>query len=233
MLINMMIVGGLGIMIKYVLVPGFKSNEIYGKNVELFFLGYDRHQWGTIHLISSLAFLSLLVIHIILHWKMVNSIFSKMIIKRNQRRIIGFTLVLASSLLALGPLFISPVVNDSMGHNRHAYAFHRNDTLENSNFNNNPVEIKDKQIEVQKDKQNEHIHSGELDIEIFGNMTIIEVSEKYNISSSYLKSQLGVPKTTPDGSKLGQLRKRHNFTMRDVKFIISNELKDFSQNEIY
>ncbi|MGM0528699.1 MAG: DUF4405 domain-containing protein [Bacteroidota bacterium] len=69
MFIFLAMMTGLGLMIKYILVPGSKRWEIYGRNVDLTFLGLDRHGWGTVHLICSICFLVLLAIHIILHWK--------------------------------------------------------------------------------------------------------------------------------------------------------------------
>jgi hypothetical protein len=70
---------GIGLLMKYVLVPGYKRWEIYGRNVGLFFWGLDRHQWGTIHLIIGLIFLTLLVLHIILHWSLVVGIYRSMV----------------------------------------------------------------------------------------------------------------------------------------------------------
>jgi hypothetical protein len=46
MFIDLMAVAGLGFLMKYVLLPGYKINEVYGSGVELSFLGLDRHQWG-------------------------------------------------------------------------------------------------------------------------------------------------------------------------------------------
>jgi hypothetical protein len=85
MFLVMMAVAGIGFMIKYVLVPGSERNEIYGKGVELFYWGLDRHQWGNIHLILSLILLFLLLLHIFFHWNQIvhvlgvrqNSLFKK------------------------------------------------------------------------------------------------------------------------------------------------------------
>lgn len=39
MFVALALMAGLGFLIKWVLVPGFKRNEIYGSNVELGFFG--------------------------------------------------------------------------------------------------------------------------------------------------------------------------------------------------
>ena len=78
-------IAGIGLLIKYVLVPGHQRWEIYGRNVSLFLWGLDRHQWGTIHFIIGLVFLSLLVLHVVLHWSMVVGVYRRLIPNRFAR----------------------------------------------------------------------------------------------------------------------------------------------------
>ncbi len=59
MLLCMAAIAGIALLIKFVLVPGYQRWEIYGRNVELYFWGLDRHQWGTIHLLFGLVFIAL------------------------------------------------------------------------------------------------------------------------------------------------------------------------------
>ena len=66
-------IGGIGFLMKYVIVPGYLRWEIYGRNVDLFFWGMGRHEWGTIHLVIGFVFLALLVLHIALHWGMLSA----------------------------------------------------------------------------------------------------------------------------------------------------------------
>ena len=79
MLMLMMAIAGIGFLMKFILLPGYLRNEVYGKNVDLYFLNLDRHQWGKIHLILSIAFLLFLLLHIILHWKVIVCVFSRMV----------------------------------------------------------------------------------------------------------------------------------------------------------
>jgi len=103
-------IGGIGLLIKYVLVPGYQRWDIYGRNVSLFFWGLDRHQWGTIHFIIGLVFLALLVLHIVLHWQMVLGIYRKLIPNRFARRITALILICVTSLLFAFSYFIKPEV---------------------------------------------------------------------------------------------------------------------------
>jgi len=101
---------GIGLLIKYVLVPGYLRWEIYGRNVELFFWGLDRHQWGAIHLVIGIVFLALLVLHIVLHWPMIVSIYSKMIPNRFARWITALILIFITIFLLAFSYFVKPEV---------------------------------------------------------------------------------------------------------------------------
>jgi len=101
---------GIGLLIKYVLVPGYQRWEIYGQNVSLFLWGLDRHQWGTIHFIIGLVFLALLVLHIVLHWQMVVGIYRKLIPNRFACWITALILLVLTILLFAFPYFVKPKV---------------------------------------------------------------------------------------------------------------------------
>jgi len=103
-------IAGIGLLIKYVLVPGYQRWEIYGRNVSLFLWRLDRHQWGTIHFIIGLVFLSLLVLHIVLHWSMVVGIYRGLIPNRFVRRVIALILLMVTVLLFTFPYFVKPEV---------------------------------------------------------------------------------------------------------------------------
>jgi len=101
---------GIGSLIKYVLVPGYLRWEIYGRNVEMFFWGLDRHQWGTIHLVIGIVFLALLVLHVVLHWSMIICIYSKLIPNRFARWITALILIFVTIFLFAFPYFVKPEV---------------------------------------------------------------------------------------------------------------------------
>ncbi len=103
-------IAGIGLLIKYVLVPGYQRWEIYGRNVSLFLWGLDRHQWGAIHFIIGLVFLALLVLHIILHWQMIVGIYRGLIPNRFARWVIVLILLVITILLFAFPYFVKPEV---------------------------------------------------------------------------------------------------------------------------
>jgi hypothetical protein len=105
-------IAGIGLLIKFVLVPGYRRWEIYGRNVSLFFWKLDRHQWGTIHLSAGLVFLGLLALHVILHWSMIVGIYRGLVPNRITRRLAATILVCITVLLLAFPLLIRPEVHD-------------------------------------------------------------------------------------------------------------------------
>ena len=99
MFIIMMGIAGLGLLMKYILIPGKDRWAVYGNKVDLYFLGLDRHEWGSVHVILSYFLLILLAFHIILHWKMILCIYRKIIDSRMIRTISAATFVISSLIL--------------------------------------------------------------------------------------------------------------------------------------
>ena len=108
MFVLLMAMAGFGFLIKYVLVPGFQRNVVYGYGFELELWGLNRHQWGTIHLVVSLFFLLLLLLHIAFHWKMIGCFCSQIIPNRRVRIPITILFSFLLVLLLVGPLFLTP-----------------------------------------------------------------------------------------------------------------------------
>ena len=115
LLLCMASIAGIGLLMKYVLVPRYQRFEIYGRNVELFFWGFDRHQWGTIHLAIGLVFIALLFLHVVLHWEIIVTIYRKLVPAPLMRNIIAAILIGLTALLIAFPCFVKPKVREA-GH---------------------------------------------------------------------------------------------------------------------
>lgn len=110
-------IAGIGILIKHVLVPGFQRLEIYGRNVDLFFLGLNRHEWGTIHYAVGWTFLALMVLHIVLHWTAIVGICRRLIPNRQARWIAAAALLALTVFLVIFSALVKPEVREG-GHMR-------------------------------------------------------------------------------------------------------------------
>jgi len=113
-------IAGIGFLIKHVLVAGFRRWEIYGRNVELLFWGMDRHEWGTVHYIIAWVLLGLLVLHVVLHWKMIAGTYRRLIPGRALRYTIAIVLAGLVILFLIFPLLVTPDVREhGRGMGRH------------------------------------------------------------------------------------------------------------------
>ncbi|WP_298238425.1 DUF4405 domain-containing protein [uncultured Algibacter sp.] len=101
---------GTGFLIKYILIPGKERWVKYGNNVELYWLGMDRHEWGTLHLILGLVLLALVIVHIFLHWKIIVGVYKKLIAQPLTKKIVALAFLFLCLLLIFGSFFIEPKV---------------------------------------------------------------------------------------------------------------------------
>jgi hypothetical protein len=99
---------GLGLLMEYIMPPGRRLWEIYGSNPYITWLGWDRHDWGDIHFYLALAFLALLVLHIILHWSQILGLFHNLIPDEASRFKVFIVFVIVSVLLISFPFWITP-----------------------------------------------------------------------------------------------------------------------------
>ncbi len=112
MFVLLMAIAGIGLLMKFVLIPGRERWAKYGRHVELYLFGMDRHEWGTIHLYLALILLGVLTLHLILHWQMIVSLFQRLITTPRTRTVVLWIFLLASLLLLYFPFLISPEVED-------------------------------------------------------------------------------------------------------------------------
>ncbi len=110
MFIMASVIAGIGLLLKYVLLPGRSARVIYGERTELFYLGLNRHDWGAVHFWAGLIFILLLIVHIILHWRMIGCIFRRMFEKSLTRWILIMLVGIVPLLFVAAPLFITPDV---------------------------------------------------------------------------------------------------------------------------
>jgi len=223
MFLLMMLIAGIGFLMKYVLVAGFKRNIDYGVNIDLQFLGLTRHQWGDIHLILSISFLILLIIHIILHWKFILCTFQRMIPTKGKRITIVAIITVLSLLLISFPLFIRPekVSHEPNYKNKNHKSYNLDSNHSKSQDSTDIVDILT-HTDKNKLKNNSEKHNMEFkEYEVLGYQTLQFIADKYNIPASVIAKDLNLPSTVAD-EKLGSLKKQYNFTMNDVKKSIHN-----------
>lgn len=217
LLVLLVLMAGFGFLIKYVLLPGTQRNSKYGSNIDLEFLGMDRHQWGNIHLIISIIFIALIILHIILHWDMILCILDKMIPRKTVRNLLLATLTIFTITLFISPFLVSPVqVN-------HENNF-RNRTERLERAGREAITQKKVIIETQtplKEKIEVSTHDkAKEEYDVHGTQTIDEVSAQYNVPANYICKELKVSENNKY-QRLGRLRKEYGFSMSEVSNAIA------------
>lgn len=119
---------GIGFLIEFTLISGQKRRVIYGENVDLYFMGMDRHQWGNLHLILGFILIGLLVLHIFLHWNIIKSVYNKAIKRPILNKVIASGFLVICLLLIFLPLFIKPEIKTNGKQKKHAVeSLHKKD----------------------------------------------------------------------------------------------------------
>ncbi len=116
MMLVMAALAGLGFLMDLVLIPGRERVLRYGRDVELYMLGWDRHDWGWLHEILGLTLLGLLVLHVVLHWGQIVGIYRRLISRAALRKIVAVVFAAVTVLLLLFWLGVSPDVRESTDH---------------------------------------------------------------------------------------------------------------------
>lgn len=94
-------VSGIGILMKYIMPSNYSVRREGATSYASDVLGMNRHEWGYIHWILSLLLLFLVLVHIILHWKMIVNIINRMI----PNKVLCYTVCVV--ILALVFLFLA------------------------------------------------------------------------------------------------------------------------------
>lgn len=115
MFLTLMALAGLGFLMKYILVSGREAWAKYGRNLAISWSGWDRHDWGDIHLYLAFALLGFLVIHLILHWQQILGLFQRLVPDPRRRYRIALIFLLLSLLLIYFPFLITPDVQERGG----------------------------------------------------------------------------------------------------------------------
>lgn len=235
MLVLMMPLAGIGFLMKYILVPGFKRSELYGNNVDLEFLSLDRHEWGQIHFIISAVLLFLLTLHIILHWKQIAGVFRRMIPNTFFRNLLAIMLGIGCLGMIVFPLFIQPefVEHEPLYHNRDSHF----PQLQAETDSLSVKQTSKGKFVVQEDQDGDftrlttpvitHLHKElpESYYEINGKQTLQFVADKFGVDVVKLAADLNIP-VSLTGERLGQLKRQYPFTINDVRAAILKNKKE-------
>lgn len=201
-----------------------------------YFLGLHRHQWGNIHAYLSIAFVILLVFHLILSWKWITAK-TRQIFKTGAPAALISAVFLPFCLLFLFWAF-TPKNADTYrsygvgaGENERIHRVSPRDVLppvEGSGEEEN-ISAKGKSAVETRSPESPpdeayHLASGSLIVT--GQHTLQDIEEATGISARTLAEKLGLPPQTDLNETLGRLRRRYGFEMQDVRDLVAKLLKE-------
>jgi len=225
MLIALGFIAGVGFLMKYTLPPGREQILKYGGNTNLSFLGLDRHEWGSLHLMVAYLMLGLLVLHIVLHWKLIVCLARNFVPGRTLRWTLGSVLVLLIAGLVVFGFVITPTRAD-----REDY-LHRN--IRGGDLGNQILPEQTDRGDFPMPAEQERLFSEEgiavakepvrdgqgkgAHMSILGSMTLAEVAGVHGLSVDEVKRRLGLPDHISGQEQMGRLRRLYGFTMSQVE----------------
>ncbi|MBN2417691.1 DUF4405 domain-containing protein [bacterium] len=214
LLVNLAAVGGIGFLMKYVLVPGSERWEKYGGNAELYLRGWDRHQWGELHLILSYIMLGLLALHLVFHWYQITCMLKKLI-PGSGTRTIFLVLLIALTAAFLLFAFVLPVETDGV---RTGGGRHRIEMGRQSAAGSVSVTAAEKSaVPAVPVPEQEHARHEDRTMDIYGSTTLKEVAGTCRVPADSIKKFLGIPLEISDNERLGRLRRMYDFHMSDIE----------------
>ena len=221
---------GIGFLMKYTLIPGKDRLSKFGRQVDLYYLNLDRHEWGAIHLILGFVMVGLLLLHIILHWKLIKSMFRNLIGNTQWRSILTIVFTLICLFLLIFPFVVGIDIHEigpGQGHHSSSGIEPIGQSGRQDAEIMSPVEPVE-HPESHASRSRRHLRNSdahehlESDIQVRGYMSLEQVSKLYQVPVDSLLSGLGIDHTVSRNEQLGQLRKRYGFRINDVERIVLN-----------
>ena len=174
-----------------------------------YFLGLHRHQWGNIHFYLSLAFSTLVIIHLIFSWKWIKGK-SRQIFKKGWSSMLILTALVSILVIALFWAFYPRIPGAYEDYGVRAGTKAKEHNLAKQGFAVHEETI--------------FLEDGTVAIVITGQTTLKQVEEATGIPAKDIAAKLGLPaKVSPDES-FGRLRKLYPIAIQDVRDAVTEML---------
>lgn len=178
-----------------------------------YFLNLHRHQWGNIHLYLSLTFIALIIIHLTLDWKWIKAKAGKIFKKRWKTALISPVLV-SIFVVFLFWLFYpkEPGAYEEYGRGEGRGAGREGGwaySQETDTAQREALEAQDQNT-----------------ITITGTMTLLDLEKASGIPVSRITEALGLPSNVSEKETLGRLRKKHGFSMIELRDALTNLMNE-------
>lgn len=166
-----------------------------------YFLSLHRHQWGNIHFLLSLAFIVLIIIHLMLDWKWIKGRSTRLFKERWKTALIstaGISLLLLFTLWLFYPKEPGAYEGYGIGRGKNDSAF----LADNQDY-----------------------------ITVTGQVTFQDLEEVTGIPSQKMIEALGLPGSVSTKDTIGRLRKKHGFSLVDLRDVLTDLLNEKAENQ--
>jgi hypothetical protein len=201
-----------------------------------YFLGIHRHQWGDIHAYLSIAFVVLMVVHLILSWKWITAK-TRQIFKRS---VTPALVVTACAPFVVLFLFWVGTPKDSDKYREYGVEssgkryVQRHVVEELTPAAGEPAGTREapREEEFQANSADESDVTEEEDyrtvgsLVITGRITLLEIERRTGISGRTIADKLGLPPTVSLNEPLGRLKQRYGFEIQAVRYIVDGMVKE-------
>jgi len=215
------------------------------REIDKYFLGLHRHQWGDMHFYLSIAFVVLIIIHLILSWSWIRGK-TRQLFKKRWGSALILTAIIPVLVIFLFWYFSpkNPSAYESYGKRSGERARNQSKLL-----NKTPVlpkegtEEKKESQKIKEEEKRQEIHEEEPEekitrgkraedqsgILITGRMTFYDIEKETGIPARNIADKLGLPANTSLNETLGRLRKKYGFTIQEVKDVVSSLIKKWGK----
>ncbi|MBN1938454.1 MAG: DUF4405 domain-containing protein [Candidatus Aminicenantes bacterium] len=240
--VNVALLAGIGWLLKYTLPSGRDRILKTGDNRELLFLGWDRHQWGDVHLVVAVVMVGLLILHIVFHWNQILCLVRNAVPGKALRRVLWVGLTVVALVFFLAAFVIKPEKSDAEGFlYRNARAVPAEASTAETQPATEPDDVSTPSSTVVINPGTEKPGGGTAvsteppvasedhrpglggEALLNGRMTLAEAAALYKISTADAKQRLGLPADVPDGETLGRLRRAFGLNMIRIRELLEKK----------
>ena len=194
----------IGILMGLVLPKGPKAPES-----AKYFLGFHRHDWGNIHFYLSIAFIALVIIHLILSWKWIKNK-SKQVFKKGW----GAALIL-TAIASILVLFLFWALYPRVPGAYEDYGVRAGKKANQQQLSKEGYPIHEERI---------FYEDGNTYIVITGQTTIRQAEKATGIPAKKIAAELRLPLNVSMDETFGRLSKKYRFNLQEVRDVISDVL---------
>jgi hypothetical protein len=174
-----------------------------------YFLGLHRHQWGNIHFYLSIAFVSLVIIHLILSWKWIKNK-SRQLFKKGW----GAALIL-TAMASILVLFLFWAFYPRVPGAYEDYGVRAGKRAKQQQLSKEGYPIHEEKI---------FYEDGNTYIVITGQTTLRQAEKATGVPAKKIATELRLPSNVSMDETFGRLRKIYRFSLLEVRDVISDLL---------